>query len=88
MARRRAPEPVEPLEPLEPSDPCETAEELILRDELRRRLGSLIGEMSPLDQQTLDAFARGDRTPGARFRKRLERALARLRRRWEGLHEA
>jgi DNA-directed RNA polymerase specialized sigma24 family protein len=84
MWRRRA----ESAPLVEPVDLCETAEERLLRDELHRRLGSLIGEMSPLDQETLDAFARGERSPGARFRKRLERALARLRRRWEGLHES
>jgi hypothetical protein len=94
-ARRRAErarplsplDPLAPPAPLDPVDPCETAEERILRDELRRRLGLLIGEMSALDQETLDAFARGDRAPGARFRKRLERALGRLRRRWEERHE-
>lgn len=72
---------------VEPVDPAETAEERLLREELRLHLGSLLGEMSALDQETLLGYARGDRTPGARFRKRLERALARLRRRWEARHE-
>ena len=48
-------------------------------------LGELVAEMSPSDQQTLtDSFVRELSDP--RQRKRKQRVLARLRRRWEEVH--
>ena len=52
--------------------------------EASEALDRALGDLSPSDSAMLLAFARGERPdlPGATFRKRVERALARLRTRW------
>jgi len=63
------------------------------REAMSRNLGSALdaalSELSPSDAATLIAYARGERPdlPGATFRKRVERALARLRSHWRYDHE-
>ena len=50
--------------------------------ELGAALAQALAELKPSDAATLLAYARGERpdaSPGATFRKRVERALARLR---------
>jgi hypothetical protein len=52
-------------------------------------LDRALAELSGSDAATLLAFARGERPdlPGATFRKRVERALTRLRARWRMDHD-
>lgn len=50
--------------------------------ERHARLEDALASLSPSDRETLLAFARDERAPGATFRKRLERALRRLRSAW------
>jgi RNA polymerase sigma-70 factor (ECF subfamily) len=47
-----------------------------------------LADLAPADAATLIAYARGERPdlPGPTFRKRVERALARLRTRWRVDH--
>jgi RNA polymerase sigma-70 factor (ECF subfamily) len=54
-------------------------EALVLMDERERSLQTALGLLGRRDVETLLAFAQGDRPPGAAFRKRLQRAHARLR---------
>ena len=63
-------------------------QEAMARD-LGAALDAALSELSPSDAATLLAFARGERPdlPGATFRKRVERALARLRGHWRYDHE-
>ena len=58
--------------------------------ELTAALERALAELSPDDAATLLAYARGDRPdlPGATFRKRVERALSRLRARWRIRHDS
>jgi RNA polymerase sigma factor (sigma-70 family) len=63
-----------------------TPEEVVLSGELAHALSSALGALSPTDVETLRAFAEGDRPGGAAFRKRLQRAHARLRHAWRTLH--
>jgi RNA polymerase sigma factor (sigma-70 family) len=63
-------------------------QEAMARD-LGAALDAALSELSPSDAATLIAYARGERPdlPGATFRKRVERALARLRSHWRYDHE-
>lgn len=56
--------------------------------DLASALDRALAELDPADEETLLAYARGERPdlPGATFRKRVERALARLRSRWRMDH--
>jgi RNA polymerase sigma-70 factor (ECF subfamily) len=65
-------------------------EELAIAHDLELALGCAIGALSQRDAGTLMAYARGERqpVPAATFRKRVERALGRLRRIWRGTHGA
>jgi len=63
-----------------------TPEERVLDEELRTAAAELIGTLRPADAETLAAMATGARPPGATFRKRVERALARVRAAWRTKH--
>ena len=70
-------------------DPGRSPEESALAAELERALGEALGALRPVDAETLLAYARGDRPdlPGPTFRKRVERALGRLRSAWRLNHD-
>jgi RNA polymerase sigma factor (sigma-70 family) len=57
--------------------------------ELEAEALHVLGTLGPVDQETLRALMRGERPdiPPATFRKRLERALNRLRTRWSSRHD-
>lgn len=59
--------------------PGETAE----RNRLAECFRGIVAELAPGDAEALRAFALDERPAGATYRKRLERALGRLRRRWK-----
>ncbi|QRN94573.1 sigma-70 family RNA polymerase sigma factor [Archangium violaceum] len=85
MRRREAPE----EEQVEVVDGAEGPEARLLAEDLRRALAEVMGGLRPEDVETLEA-AMGERErpaiPGATFRKRLERALGRLREAWRMRH--
>ena len=58
--------------------------------ESRTALAQALGELKASDAATLLAYARGERpdVPGATFRKRVERAMARLRELWRINHDS
>jgi RNA polymerase sigma factor (sigma-70 family) len=76
LATRRAPGP--------------SPEDAALARDLDEALEGALLELSVRDRETLLSFARGDRpdVAGATFRKRVERALARLRTAWRLKHGA
>jgi RNA polymerase sigma factor (sigma-70 family) len=59
-------------------------EDLAVASDLEQALASALAALRPGDAETLLAYARGERPdlPGPTFRKRVERALARLRGAW------
>ena len=66
-------------------DRAPNAETRALTDELEAAVLVVLGQLNPLDRETLLAAYRGERDPVAKpatFRKRLERALERLRAAW------
>lgn len=63
-----------------PEQACEQAD-------LVTALRELVGELPARDVETLRAYALGQRPPGATYRKRLERSLARLGQLWRARHE-
>ncbi len=85
-ARRRREEPAEVLP--EAADPAPSPEASAIANEATEALERALAELSPSDAQTLVAYARGERPslPQATFRKRVERALARLRSSWRMDH--
>ena len=78
--------------PPEREDPAASPEDQAEARELAVLLDRALAELSPEDASTLTAYARGERPdlPGATFRKRVERALARLKRatRWRIHHDS
>ncbi len=70
-------------------DPGRSPKEVALAAELERALGEALAALRPVDAETLLAYARGDRPdlPGPTFRKRVERALGRLRSAWRLIHD-
>ena len=80
--RRRREEPEEALP--ERADSTTSPEAEAMAREAQTALERALAELSPSDAATLLAYARGERPdlPGATFRKRVERALSRLRERW------
>jgi RNA polymerase sigma factor (sigma-70 family) len=79
-SRRRREEPITS----ERADSSDSPEAAAMSREAARALERALGELTPADAATLLAYARGERPdlPGPTFRKRVERALARLRARW------
>jgi RNA polymerase sigma-70 factor (ECF subfamily) len=63
-------------------DPAALAE----RHALIAEVDAVIAGLSPLDRQTLDQIRADSAPPGATFRKRRQRALARLRAAWSNRH--
>ncbi|HMI94725.1 MAG TPA: sigma factor [Polyangiales bacterium] len=61
----------------------------LLARELERAAAEVLGALHPLDVETLRAMMDGVRPvlPAATFRKRLERAIGRLRAAWRSRHE-
>ena len=87
-ARRRREVPVEEIP--ERSDPAASPEARAVEADLGSRLERMLAELPAADAATLLAYARGERPdlPGPTFRKRVERALARLRTRWRIHHDS
>jgi RNA polymerase sigma-70 factor (ECF subfamily) len=67
-----------------------TPEEALSERQLAIAAAELLGTLRPADAETLAAMARGERPPiaAASFRKRVERALSRLRAAWRARHGA
>ncbi len=72
----------------EPADIAPSPEAAALARDLEAALETALRQLAPSDAATLLAFARGQRpeVPGATFRKRVQRALGRLRTRWGMSH--
>jgi RNA polymerase sigma-70 factor (ECF subfamily) len=70
-------------------DPAASPEDLAAARELSAALDRALAELPPRDAETLLAYARGERPdlPGPTFRKRVERALSRLRSVWRIRHD-
>jgi RNA polymerase sigma factor (sigma-70 family) len=66
------------------ADGAPSPEQLAIARDLSSALDRALSELAPVDADTLLAYSRGERPdlPGPTFRKRVERALARLRGRW------
>jgi len=61
-------------------------EEEAIQRQLCAAAAEVLGSLRPSDVETLLALARGDRPPGATFRKRVERAVSRLQKAWRARH--
>ena len=61
-------------------------EEVLVSRDLESAALELLGTLRPADAEVLRRAARGEREPGPTYRKRLERALARLRLAWSATH--
>ena len=87
-ARRRREDLTEALP--EREDPAESPEDRAIAAELAAALDRALTELPAGDAETLIAYARGERPdlPGPTFRKRVERALARLRSTWRIRHDS
>jgi RNA polymerase sigma factor (sigma-70 family) len=74
----------------ERADASPSPESVAMARDLSESLERALAAMSPSDAATLIAYARGERPdlPGATFRKRVERALERLKARWRMDHGA
>ena len=85
-ARRRREESLEAAP--EPTDAAFSPEDAALSSERRAALERALSQLSASDAATLAAYARGESPdlPDATFRKRVSRALARLRARWRIPH--
>ena len=71
------------------ADPAESAEARISREQLVTAARQVLGTLSESDQQTLVATFNDENpasVPGATFRKRRERALARLKEAWRKVY--
>ena len=66
---------------------ADSPEDAALASERGRLLDAMIAELSPADREAILLAAAGERPSSATFRKRLQRALARLRERWGLSHE-
>ena len=87
-ARRRREDVAEKLP--EREDPAASPEDRAVAAELAAALDRTLAQLPPSDATTLIAYARGERPdlPGATFRKRVERALGRLRSTWRIRHDS
>lgn len=90
--RRRREEPAAALDAIaaiaDYPDAGRSPEDAAVAGDLERALAAALATLRPSDAETLLAYARGERPdlPGPTFRKRVERALARLRGAWR-LHD-
>ncbi len=80
--RREEPPPADAFEGRRDRRP--TPEEAAMMCDLEELMRGALGDLRREDAETLRLYARGERpaVPGARFRKRVERALTRLRAVW------
>lgn len=71
-------------------DASPSPESAAIAGELAAAVDRALRDLSPADAETLIAYARGERPdlPGATFRKRVERALGRLRACWRIGHDS
>lgn len=81
---RRREEPAEVLQSL--ADPARSPEAQAEVAQLSAAVREVLGTMDAADLDTLMRVAMGERLPGATFRKRVERALGRLRLAWSEKH--
>ncbi len=74
----------------EPADGTPSPESAAIARDLEASLERALADLPPPDAATLLAYARGERPdlPGPTFRKRVERALTRLRARWRINHDS
>ncbi len=86
--RRKEEPPAATEEARVPAAPGPSPEDLVLARDLDGALEGALHELSERDRETLLRFAHGDRpeVAAATFRKRVERALARLRAAWRLKH--
>ena len=84
MVRRRETDDAAALLPLASCAP--SPEQAAIQGQLCAAAAAVIGTLCPADVETLLALARGERPAGATFRKRVERALSRLREAWRERH--
>ena len=82
--RRRREAPVDAL--AAQVDPSRTPEDRVEAAQLEAAVVEVLGTLAASDLETLLRVARGERLPGATFRKRVERALGRLRLAWSEKH--
>jgi RNA polymerase sigma-70 factor (ECF subfamily) len=87
--RRRREVPEEPT-PAIGADPGSSPEEQVVAQDLAHAVAQALDALGPADAETLRAYAHGERPeiPPATFRKRVERALRRLRKLWRSQHGA
>ncbi len=64
-----------------------TPEETAMERELVEAAGDVLGALRPADAETILEALAGEREPGTNFRKRLSRALERMRAEWRRRHE-
>jgi len=85
-ARRRREEPLNSA--AQPADRTLSPEDAAAAKERSAMLARALSQLSAADAASLVAYARGERPdlPGATFRKRVSRALSRLRARWRIPH--
>ena len=67
-------------------DPGESPEEAVIARDLSAAAEAVLGTLRPIDIETITAAAAGSGLRGAMFRKRLSRALGRLRIAWKARH--
>ena len=72
--------------PPDPPDPGENPEEMVIARDLSAAAEAVLGTLRPIDIETITAAAGSRKLRGATFRKRLSRALARLRIAWRARH--
>jgi RNA polymerase sigma-70 factor (ECF subfamily) len=68
------------------ADARASPEEVAIERDLREAAVAVLGTLRPIDVETISALAGGARPEGARFRKRLQRALQRFRIAWRARH--
>ena len=87
-AARRREEPVMPEAVESARDSRATPEETAIQEDMEAMLREALGSLRPEDAETLRLYARGDRAAiaAATFRKRVQRALERLRAVWKVTH--
>jgi RNA polymerase sigma-70 factor (ECF subfamily) len=78
----------EPLEVAQRTDPARGPDEVVIAAELEQAAAEIMGTLRPDDLDTLRRLASGDRLRTAAFRKRVQRALERLRAAWRARHGA
>jgi RNA polymerase sigma-70 factor, ECF subfamily len=86
LRRKRQRRREQPLQAHEGASAELTPEELAVSHDLEAAALELLGTLRPADVETLRALMLGQRPAGATFRKRVERALERLRAAWSSRH--